>query len=242
VRPFSTQELLRAWEGGSGQTLVERALLLLAHACPDESPDDLAALPIGRRDGRLLTLREWAFGQQVICVAPCPACDEPLEASFSIEDVRAEEGPPETEMSLEAEGYEVVFRLPDSADLAALPALGDGGADGHHLLDRCVLSARRAGKRRPVSRLPAKVLDAVVRRMAEADPQADMQTALSCPACDHSWQAPFDIVSFFWTEIETWACRVLHDVHVLASAYGWREADILALSPWRRQLYLEMVG
>jgi hypothetical protein len=33
----------------------------------------------------------------------------------------------------------------------------------------------------------------------------------------------------------------LREVHVLASANGWSEAEILALSPQRRQRYLEIV-
>jgi hypothetical protein len=65
---------------------------------------------------------------------------------------------------------------------------------------------------------------------------------MSCPACQHEWLAMFDILSFFWTEIEAWAYRTLRQVHTLASAYGWREADVLAISAWRRQRYLEMVG
>jgi hypothetical protein len=35
---------------------------------------------------------------------------------------------------------------------------------------------------------------------------------------------------------------MLRDVHALATAYGWREADIVAMSPWRRQVYLDMVS
>jgi hypothetical protein len=49
-------------------------------------------------------------------------------------------------------------------------------------------------------------------------------------------------MSFFWNEIEAWACRVLHDVHTLAGAYGWSEREVLRLSPTRRQMYLEMVS
>jgi hypothetical protein len=78
--------------------------------------------------------------------------------------------------------------------------------------------------------------------MAEADALGDVQLALTCPQCGHEWQAPFDIASFLWTEINAWAHRTLQDVHELARAYGWREADILALSPWRRQVYLEMIS
>jgi hypothetical protein len=78
--------------------------------------------------------------------------------------------------------------------------------------------------------------------MSRADPQADVRLALTCPACRHQWRSIFDIVTFFWIELDVWARRTLRDVHALARAYGWREADILALSPQRRQCYLEMIS
>jgi hypothetical protein len=31
-------------------------------------------------------------------------------------------------------------------------------------------------------------------------------------------------------------------VHVIASAYGWSERDILAMSAARRRLYLDVIG
>jgi hypothetical protein len=84
-------------------------------------------------------------------------------------------------------------------------------------------------------------MSAVAQKMSDADPQADVHTGLTCPECGHHWEAVFDIVSFFWEEIENWIRRTLREVHLLASAYNWRESDILALSPWRRQYYLQMV-
>jgi hypothetical protein len=49
-------------------------------------------------------------------------------------------------------------------------------------------------------------------------------------------------VSFLWSEIHSWAQRLLRDVHAIAAAYGWREGDILAMNPLRRQAYLELIG
>ena len=37
------------------------------------------------------------------------------------------------------------------------------------------------------------------------------------------------------------AGRLMRDIHLLASAYGWTEAEVLSLSAWRRQAYLDMV-
>jgi hypothetical protein len=78
--------------------------------------------------------------------------------------------------------------------------------------------------------------------MADADPQADVRLALDCPACGHNFLAAFDVAAYLWSEVNAWAYRLLGEVHSLASAYGWREEDILAMSPWRRRVYLEMVG
>jgi hypothetical protein len=89
-----------------------------------------------------------------------------------------------------------------------------------------------------VSELPEAVVQEINRRMAEADPQADVQVTVSCAACGVAWQAMFDIASFLWGEVDRWARRMLHEVHVLASAYGWTEAEILRLGPWRRRVYL----
>jgi len=85
------------------------------------------------------------------------------------------------------------------------------------------------------------VIEMVVDGMAEADPQSG-PLSLTCAACNHKWFVGFDIVSYFCTEINAWASRMLREVHLLASTYGWRENDILAMSPWRRQSYLEMIG
>jgi hypothetical protein len=65
---------------------------------------------------------------------------------------------------------------------------------------------------------------------------------LTCAACGHRWSALFDIVAFFWTELCVRAERLLVEVHTMARAYGWREADILAMSEARRHCYLEFLG
>jgi hypothetical protein len=90
--------------------------------------------------------------------------------------------------------------------------------------------------------LPETVIAALAEYMTQCDPQADVQLNLSCPACGQSWTVMFDIVSFFWSEICAQAKRLLREVHTLARAYSWREADILNMSTARRQFYLEMVS
>lgn len=243
LRPLSAADLLHVWERGQAQQPFQRALLLLSAAVPGVALADLARLSIGQRDSCLVTLREWAFGARLACVARCPACGERLELEVDTSAIRvpprdSSEGPPEL-LTLSAEGYEVQFRAPNSLDLAAAD-----GADlpRRVLLERCITSAFQNGGPISPAALPDTLANQVIRLMAECDPGADIQFALICPACGHGWSAQFDIAAYFWEEIEAWARRALREVHTLALAYGWSEAEILALSPRRRRIYLEMVS
>jgi hypothetical protein len=218
-------------------------MLLLAAACPEAQPNELARLHIGERDARLLTLRERTFGPELTCVATCPGCAERLELKFAAADIRVSTPPmPAEGFALSHAGYDVRFRVPNSLDLNTLDGTEDVDRACQRLLERCLLGVHYNGEERSVQQLPASVREAVARRLAVADPQADVQLDLCCPDCRHRWRAAFDVVAFFWTEIDSWAQRTLDEVHVLASAYGWREADILALGPCRKQWYLERVS
>ena len=238
----TASELLDAWEHGRFRTAVERARLLVALALPEASPADLDRLGIGRRDQALLDLRERVFGPRMTGVAQCPACAEEAELEFAIADIRsrAASDPGEAQI-LRAGGYELRFRLPTCDDLDALAALGDASSRRSVLLQRCVTETRLDGRLTPTGSLPDEVAAALSARMAELDPQGDVRLDLSCPGCRHRWQAPLDIASYLWSEIHAWAERMLRDIHTLASAYGWREADILGMGPARRQAYLELI-
>jgi len=251
---LSATTLLDVWERGRAHGPLEQAALLLAAAHPATPPGALGAITVGRRDALLLALRESTFGPRIASVATCPACGEALELAFDCADLRQGDGVPggkdggkddgqhDDTQRLELDGYAVRFRCVSSDDLAALAGGAGDTSPRLALLRRCVLEARGATAPVAVESLPAHVLDAVEQRMALADPGADLRLAVACPACGHRWQAVFDIVSFFWREIESWACRLLRDVHALAGAYGWSEREILALSPFRRRCYLDMVG
>jgi hypothetical protein len=239
MRALSAAELLTVWEKGLMQQSVKQALALLAAACPEIPPPQLAQLSIGQRDALLLTLREWTFGSQIQSIVTCGKCGERLELSFSVADICTSPPISSQTFSLQVAGWEIEFRLPNSLDLMAIASLH---TQPSKLLERCLLQVKEHEEIQPVGKLPTEIASTVITQMAKLDPQADVQLNLCCPACSYQWQSTFDIVSFFWSEIHAWAIRTLREVHILASTYGWGEAEILAMSPYRRQLYLEMVG
>ncbi|HSB09201.1 MAG TPA: phage baseplate protein, partial [Blastocatellia bacterium] len=223
MRPLSASELLNAWEKSLSEPPSTRALALLSAACSDVAPQALARLSIGQRDARLLTLREWAFGAQLDSVANCPNCGEQLEWTLDAAELRtAPQAEPVGELSLDVDEYHVRFRLPDSLDVAAVADFKDLISARRALFERCILAASRNGQQITAAELPEFVREALVKQMSQADPQADTRLDLTCPACSHCWQPVFDIESFFWSEINAWARRLLQEVHTLANAYGWR--------------------
>lgn len=243
MRGLSDSDILSVWEKGAGMLPVYRALILLAFSCPDEKVETLAGLSIGRRDSLLLELREMTNGSKLSCLAHCPGCKERLDLAFDAAEIRVEaEKIGARAMSLQAGSFEVSFRLPNSLDLVAIEQCRDVRSARGILLSRCIISARQDGEEISSRILPEEVSDLVAKRMEEVDPQADIQLSLSCPSCSWKWSQTFDIVSFFWSEIDFLAHRIVEEVHALAKSYGWSEGEILAMSPRRREIYLEMAN
>jgi hypothetical protein len=246
---LSAAELLGTWEQGQKQTFPQRALLLLTAGCPDIPLRLLAQLSIGQRDGYLLTLQELTFGQQLTCLVKCPECQDQLEFTLRTKEIRVgdnefHEGKPKPIeiQSVSLADYDLEFRLPNSLDLIDLTNSEAGTFARQRLLERCLLKINHAEEHVPFDQLPPKVISAVIERMAQVDSQSEVHLALVCPTCAHQWLATFDIVSFLWSEVSMLAQRLLYEVHILAKAYGWSEADILALSPLRRQCYLGLAA
>lgn len=243
MRNLSTVTLLQLWEQGLHQRPVQQALLLLTAACPELTPAAVTQLTIGQRNRLLLQLRALTFGEQLAMQATCPHCASELEMACTVGDLFIDNTTAQPAIfAFDVDGYQIGYRLPTSLDLAALADCTAIAVARAQLLTRCLVAPHAADREGDGAQVPAEWRERLILQMQQNDPQADMQLTLVCPACGQGWQAAFDIVTFFWAEIAAWARRTLYDVHTLARAYGWREADILALSPQRRQFYLELQG
>jgi hypothetical protein len=242
---LGSEALLVVWERNHHGHPIERALALLDAAWPEVGAGAWARAPIGQRDCSLLGLHEALFGATLATTTRCPCCTERLESTFTTGDVRvrtpaAPVAPPPR--PLQDQDYALDYRLPTSADLLEIVASGiDTKAAARELLRRCVLNARRADQPIDPVTLPEPILAQIGEQMTREDPEAEICLRLTCPSCGHTWRASFDIASYLWSELEDWAHRMLADIHTLAGAYGWSERQILALSPVRRRLYVDMV-
>lgn len=249
MHALSASDIVRTWEIGQSQQYTDKALFLLALAWPSLSPSTLNSLTIGQRNAHLLSLRKKTLGPLVNCLARCPSCNEQLEFTIDIQTMLSSEvtepveaGKPSEEIhTLDVDGYHLRFRVPIGADLMEAGQVTDRQAGRDLLLERCVIQALKDERVIAVIDLQEDILQELTETIIEHDPLAEMKFALNCPACQESWTILFDIVSFFWTELDALAKRLMYDVHTIASAYGWRESEILALSSARRNFYRELI-
>jgi hypothetical protein len=243
VRAPSAAELLQVWEQGAELDAIQRALLLLAACQPKATLEELVSLPIGARDARLLTLRRTLFGDWLTGLVDCPQCGQRLELELDTSEMAWPSSlPKEGSFQLENDGFVMRYRLPNSEDLAAIMDSPEDPPSGQDLIERCLVEVLREGQSVPASDLSPKAIEALDAALAGADPGALVKLEHNCPECGHNWSSIFDILTFLWSEIHVWAQQILLEVHLLASAYGWSENDILNLSPWRRRYYLELIA
>lgn len=200
---------------------TDRALLEVWTAGDDvvsallEDPGE-ASLAV--RDAALARLLVAWRGPSLDALVDCPACGEALEVGVALE-------PFAVDVPEEIAVGDVVVRLPTASDVAA-------AGDPLALARACVVR----GDLNPVD------VPAVAAAMEAAHPLATAALALTCPGCEHAWEAPVTLAPFAAAEVAAAGRRALEDVHVLAGAYGWTEDEVLAIPPARRRRYVELVG
>jgi hypothetical protein len=241
MRALMDAELLEAAEACGSRHHIDAAVLLACLADPGLDTATAPELSLGRRDRLLLELRAATFGQRIDLGAPCPVCGEVLAVSMTAAALRVDGAFPDDPARERPEvvlpgGRRVRLRPLNSLDLAAVAHLADP-AEARHTLGRRCLEAIPPDE----PDLPEDLLDTIASRLAELDPQSDVFVPLDCPACRHQWQAPIDIGLVLAHDIEAAARRLLDEIHDLACAYHWTEAEILALPRARRRRYLERV-
>jgi hypothetical protein len=82
----------------------------------------------------------------------------------------------------------------------------------------------------------------VAARLAELDPQADLEIDMRCSVCGEELRLPFDPAGFLLRELAVEAEALYREVHALALYYHWSERDILELPVSRRRFYLELLA
>lgn len=215
-------------------------MVSLSH--PSHNLSQIAKMPIGERDARLLEIREELFGPVFNNATNCPQCKKKMEWEMTVDAIRLKPNlsPINAELySLEYDGNLIQFRLPNTTDIMEVMALEKGVSKEEVLLKKCI--APGSLPTAYSDKMPEAFENAFAQKMEEYDPQSDIKMAILCPVCGHNWDMIFDIMSYLWSEIEDWATHLLQDIFLLAKNFGWSENDILEMGSFRRGLYLKML-
>ena len=252
LRAVSREDEEFLLDSAVGLSPAERATALLGRCIEDDEDGTVArSLTVGDREALLLQLHRLTLGDALECVLQCPdpACRERMEIELEVRNLLVppyEDMQREYRLILEVDDirHDIRFRLPTASDLVTVAAVAstDPELGAAELLRACVTRATCGRRTVSVDDLAPEATAQIAAAMAERDPQAELELDVSCPVCGHAFQMVFDTGSFLLQELDVRATQLLVDVHTLAVHYHWTERDILAMSPSRRERYLELLS
>lgn len=239
---LTDQQLLSVWEVGYQRSRMDQAFLLVSSMLPELNQEEVHSMTIGKRDGLLMRLRRRLFGNRCESLTCCPQCDDQLEINFLVSDlIRSEPDTISSSFEFQANSLSINYRLLTGQDAFECTLNSHESTNTPDtLLQKCILSIHRDGKEVGTDSLTTDEKELIANEVAKQDPLSNIQFELECTQCQSSWVSPFDIVSFLWNEITQYCQRLLCEIHTLAKFYSWNEGEILSLSRWRRQIYLNM--
>ena len=227
IRPLTGDDELAFDEAmGEGAAAVQAATLLIGRCALVEDrpigPDAARSLALGDREVLLRAIYMANFGADFAARVECGAgCAEGIE--FDVDVAGLTEPAPEAgpTHSLVVAGETVACRVPTGADLERALGLGSGAAEA--------LAAACTGGRSVDPEL-------LSRELSRLDPNAECALGLACPSCGAPVDAVLDGLELIRTALAE-SGGFMMQVDRLARAYGWTEAEILALPRSRRLRY-----
>ncbi|HMO47491.1 MAG TPA: hypothetical protein PKB14_15850 [Rubrivivax sp.] len=190
--------------------------------------------PVGARTAALLALLRASEAREAIALTlRCAACAAPFEIELAHAALAGlAQAPPQLQVA--RDGAEpLTLRLPTGDDLRAWQALQPAARDAA----RRAMLARLAVAGTP---LPGDEAAAAA-ALAQADPLVSFSVACACPCCGVAAEPEIDLEGLALQRLAARQRGLLHEVHALASHYGWTEAEVLAVPPARRAKYLELI-
>lgn len=211
------------------------------------SGEDIWSWTVGGRLQGLLAVAQASLGPKILQTVPCGACGEHME----IEIEWAAFGDDRDSLPFEWEpqdGVRLLMRVPTGRDQMELIGRGvedwpealagllrvdrDGNEEGNEEGDRPFESGL----------FESGWVESFSDRLAEADPMTVLFLQAPCPYCGEQKSQDLDLESLILSHLKGRQEAMLSEVHLLARHYHWTEDEILALPPWRRRRYLQMVG
>jgi hypothetical protein len=241
VGTVTAARLLNAWESSLDEPVARRGAAVVA-GCRGLHVDDVSRWNVAMLNDELFQLRAELFGTAAEALTDCPSCRQCLELELDVVGLNPAPMTRDRDVLHVVDGYSITAKWPSSDDVAAACAGAEKATAAVALLERCVESVLSpSGEALQLPDLPRDVGTGIREWMSLELESAEALLEVVCDVCDHQFQVPFDIASFLLSDVDSWAGNVLREIHVLASAHGWTEAEVLALSARRRRHYIDLI-
>jgi hypothetical protein len=219
--------LLDGWSAARGRGWGERCLATTSLALGVDR-DEAAAREWDDAQRELLRFSAWRTGR-VDAVATCPHCAAMVDVDVPVAAMALASSSSGDVTVLAAHGAGralAAVRVPTVGDLIDAAALDTPEEAQALLAERCGLG-----------QLDPEEWDAAITDLDESHPLLAPSCAVACPECGEEFEATLDSVELCWEAVDAAATEVIDDVVALATAFGWSEADVLAVPPRRRAMY-----
>jgi hypothetical protein len=235
--------LLDLWDECAQAELPQRARAILRAAYRQLCVEDLDAMAIGQWNSALLRFRAAQFGTELRIFDRCPSCQGSVEFAVETSEILPAADPLPDERYFSSGDWSVRFRPLTGGDWlrSFQPGCGEPKEAGKRLLSRALLQVRHRSREATPEEMPDPAWEALAEALVEADTASEILFRLRCPSCREEWDSPLEPAEFVWREINAACRRLLRQIHALAWAYGWSEAEIVGLSQERRTNYLRMI-
>ncbi|MET0179794.1 MAG: hypothetical protein ABW194_04850 [Novosphingobium sp.] len=233
-------ELAVAEAAGAPLSRPRRVTAIIAAMCErlgDEAGGEEAARRVSAA-GREWLLQQAGlrfFGGSTWFEAPCRACGGRFDLELALAYVpqgRAAPGFPEVEVATSL-GLRR-FEAPNGGHEEAFAA-GHGGDPRRRFAGLCGLADEAASE---AARFDLADLERIDTALEAVSPEIADGIDAACPDCGASARVRIDPLRFAFPSPEA----ILREVHAIASAYRWGEAEILALPSTRRRAYVALIA
>jgi hypothetical protein len=226
--------LLAPLTGADEAALAEQApadaaigLLRRLARAPDGSPLAIDALTVSQCDRLLAALYRTLFDDRAECRMRCKGCGEGYEFALELSALMAAQDG-ERAAAADADGC---WELPDGRRVRA-PTLADiAAAGGPEALAARLVVAGEADRG----------LDAVTDFLERAAPILSLDLDAACPHCARTETVRFDLAHYLAARLAGERPFLIRETHLIASRYGWRHAEIMALSRADRRAFASLI-
>ena len=199
-------------------------------------PGTVCKLAVADRDRLLAALYRHHYGERVEGSLECRSCGASFDMTFELAQLTSNMDRSDGSLATgpDSEGLYTLpdgrrFRLPTSEDQRSVVGLQPETA-ATTLLERCVVEGH-----------PATDRESLEAAMAAVGATLDIDLDAKCPRCGAEHQVRFDIRAHLLGALALEKTWLVHEVHMIATAYGWNLAEILGLSRESRRAYVRLI-